>query len=210
MCVNVAKTAGESIPDEYKLCDKKELYNAIHKLEKIITEEREQYEIEEELYIEEINDLKKQINSLKHSKHSKDIDKLKKEIEKQQIEINKLKEELSSSKVVEPKKELKEKRRPVIKLIKNKKDEKKRSPPPKQKFSANLCIDCSKSILKESTRCNSCSNKYRFLQNKEGRPSYEQIMKDKAELKSFTALGKKYGKSNNAVRKWIKMYEKYL
>jgi hypothetical protein len=179
MCINVAENAGVSIPDEYKDSERKELYNAITKLEETVAEEREQYEIEQELYIKEIAELKKQISSLKEPEP-------------------------------EPKK-----RRPVIRLTKSKKVDKPSPPPiPKEttttKLPDNLCIDCSEPILKESTRCNPCSNKFRFLQNKEGRPTYEQIMMDKAELKSFTALGKKYGKSDNAVRKWIKLYEKYM
>ena len=38
------------------------------------------------------------------------------------------------------------------------------------------------------------------------RPSYEQLMADVAAM-SFVAIGRKYGVSNNAVRKWIRWYE---
>jgi hypothetical protein len=38
------------------------------------------------------------------------------------------------------------------------------------------------------------------------RPSYEQLMAD-VESMSFVAIGRKYGVSDNAVRKWIRWYE---
>ena len=38
------------------------------------------------------------------------------------------------------------------------------------------------------------------------RPSYEQLMADVASM-SFVAIGRKYGVSDNAVRKWIRWYE---
>lgn len=38
------------------------------------------------------------------------------------------------------------------------------------------------------------------------RPSYEQLMDDVAEM-SFVAIGRKYGVSDKAVRKWIRWYE---
>lgn len=37
------------------------------------------------------------------------------------------------------------------------------------------------------------------------RPSYEQLMADVASM-SFLAIGRKYGVSDNAVRKWIRWY----
>jgi uncharacterized protein YjcR len=38
------------------------------------------------------------------------------------------------------------------------------------------------------------------------RPSYVQLMADVASM-SFLAIGRKYGVSDNAVRKWIRWYE---
>ncbi len=38
------------------------------------------------------------------------------------------------------------------------------------------------------------------------RPPYEQLMADVASM-SFVAIGRKYGVSDNAVRKWIRWYE---
>jgi hypothetical protein len=38
------------------------------------------------------------------------------------------------------------------------------------------------------------------------RPSYEQLLKDVSEM-SMVAVGRKYGVSDNAVRKWLRWYE---
>ncbi|HUA50409.1 MAG TPA: hypothetical protein VMA77_34575 [Solirubrobacteraceae bacterium] len=38
------------------------------------------------------------------------------------------------------------------------------------------------------------------------RPSYEQLMADVSSM-SFLAVGRKYGVSDNAIRKWIRWYE---
>ena len=40
------------------------------------------------------------------------------------------------------------------------------------------------------------------------RPPYEQLQNEIKEL-GFTGTGKKYGVSDNAIRKWIKFYEKH-
>lgn len=75
----------------------------------------------------------------------------------------------------------------------------------------NNCIDCNVGINKDSTRCHSCNNKYIVESNKKDskRPNYDQLLKDKEELKHYTKIGRKYNVSDNAVRKWFKTYEKY-
>jgi transposase-like protein len=39
------------------------------------------------------------------------------------------------------------------------------------------------------------------------RPSYEQLQQD-LEVMSYCAVGRKYGVSDNAIRKWIRWYER--
>lgn len=39
------------------------------------------------------------------------------------------------------------------------------------------------------------------------RPPYEQLMAE-IEATSYCAVGRKYGVSDNAVRKWVKFYER--
>jgi transposase-like protein len=43
-------------------------------------------------------------------------------------------------------------------------------------------------------------------QRKVPRPSYEQLIEDLGSM-SYCAVGRKYGVSDNAVRKWIRWYE---
>lgn len=47
-----------------------------------------------------------------------------------------------------------------------------------------------------------------IIQRKVKRPPYEQLQNEIKEL-GFTGTGKKYGVSDNAIRKWIKFYEKH-
>jgi hypothetical protein len=51
-------------------------------------------------------------------------------------------------------------------------------------------------------RCELCGPQTRKVE----RPSYEQLMAD-VESMTFVAIGRKYGVSDNAVRKWIRWYE---
>ena len=65
----------------------------------------------------------------------------------------------------------------------------------------NLCVDCGKKISKSSVRCNSCESKRRA-----------KVEISKEELKQlirttpFTHIGKQFGVSDNAIRKWCEKY----
>lgn len=60
---------------------------------------------------------------------------------------------------------------------------------------------------KELSKVNSHAN---ISCRKVTRPSYEQFLLEFKELgENFSAMGRKYGVSDNAIRKWIKSYEKY-
>lgn len=65
-----------------------------------------------------------------------------------------------------------------------------------------ICIDCGKVISSQSTRCDECSKK---LQRKVERPSKEELSQLLSES-NFSAIGRTYGVSDNAVRKWCKYY----
>ena len=72
------------------------------------------------------------------------------------------------------------------------------------------CLDCTKMVFKKCTRCNECNNKYKIKTQatESNRPSLEQLKNDLKELKSMVQVGVKYKVSDNAVRKWIRNYEK--
>lgn len=75
-----------------------------------------------------------------------------------------------------------------------------------------------KEISKKHTKCERCSNikplnkcKYcpkcsSFLQRKVERPNLGDLVKDVQEL-GYSATGRKYGVSDNAIRKWLKIKE---
>lgn len=75
---------------------------------------------------------------------------------------------------------------------------------------SNNCIDCNAEIFYGYERCTYCMNKKKFEDNckEKDRPSKEQLLKDIGEL-GYTGSGKKYGVSDNCIRKWIKRYDKF-
>lgn len=69
------------------------------------------------------------------------------------------------------------------------------------------CSDCDKLISSVAMKCYECHQKTKSY--KVQRPSYEQLLEDYKKEKTFRALGRKYGVSDNSVRKWINTDEKY-
>lgn len=99
-------------------------------------------------------------------------------------------------------------------VCKNNTNKKKQVPEPipKKVYESKVCTGCSKVIHHRNLQCTVCrakdvfeSGQYRKVE----RPSYEQLQKDIHEM-SVVQVGKKYGVSDNAIRKWIKKYEKYI
>lgn len=74
-----------------------------------------------------------------------------------------------------------------------------------KKQSVNRCIDCGVEISRTSCRCQKCSAKYRQQQSMEDKPSKEQLYQELTNS-NFSAVGRKYGVSDNAVRKWCAYY----
>jgi len=68
----------------------------------------------------------------------------------------------------------------------------------------NRCINCDTEISKNSNRCEKCD---KIKQRKVERPPYEQLLSEIEDM-GYSAVGRKYGVSDNAVRKWIKNYKK--
>lgn len=62
----------------------------------------------------------------------------------------------------------------------------------------HYCIDCGKEIGRDALRCISCANK---AQQTCERPS-RQVLKDMIRTMPFEAIGREYGVSGNAIKKW--------
>ena len=71
------------------------------------------------------------------------------------------------------------------------------------------CLDCGKEIQRRSTRCLSCAAKYNknrvYKVKIEDRPKKEELL-NMILNKSFVEIGKDFGVSDNAIRKWCKNY----
>lgn len=64
------------------------------------------------------------------------------------------------------------------------------------------CRICGKPITKNGDVCVDCSHKAQRIVE---RPSAEQLLQELKES-NFTAVGRKYGVSDNAIRKWCRAY----
>lgn len=75
-----------------------------------------------------------------------------------------------------------------------------------KKSKANkICPVCGKEFKAGGTQ-KYCSQECYKEDTKGARPGLPQLLKDFTELKSFVQVGNKYGVSDNAVRKWCKLY----
>ena len=74
--------------------------------------------------------------------------------------------------------------------------------------SCKSCIDCGCDIYPSSIRYGKCENKKRLIDSlaSNSRPTLSQLEADLAELKSYVQVGKKYGVSDNCIRKWMNKY----
>jgi len=69
--------------------------------------------------------------------------------------------------------------------------------------SKNRCVDCNKPIFKTANRCGKCNG---ILSRKVERPNKETLI-ELIKNNTWRSIGKTYGVSDNAVRKWAKFYE---
>lgn len=82
----------------------------------------------------------------------------------------------------------------------------------KPKIEKKKCTKCDNELWKGNISgfCNKCINTIKNIKNRKvkERPSMKQIENDLINLKSYVAVGKKYGVTDNTIRKWLKYYRK--
>jgi 5-methylcytosine-specific restriction endonuclease McrA len=67
------------------------------------------------------------------------------------------------------------------------------------------CMNC-KNEVTNKVFCDTCSDAFAMKKRKVDRPSLDVLLKDIDEL-GFSATGRKYGVSDNSIRKWVRYYE---
>ena len=71
----------------------------------------------------------------------------------------------------------------------------------------NYCVDCGAVVTTSSNRCISCSAKHRHQVNGSGAFQIErEELKNLIRTTSFVSIGKRFGVSDNSVRKWCKTH----
>lgn len=68
------------------------------------------------------------------------------------------------------------------------------------------CPDCGKEITSRAKYCFNCSIKYRNSTHVSNKPSKEELLSKFEELQTIIAVGKFYGVSDSAVKKWFISY----
>lgn len=76
--------------------------------------------------------------------------------------------------------------------------------PIKPERKKNFCLECQAKIALDAKRCSPCQTR---RTRKVERPSLEVLMNE-LKTTSYVSVGKKYGVSDSAIRKWIKSYAK--
>jgi Zn finger protein HypA/HybF involved in hydrogenase expression len=71
----------------------------------------------------------------------------------------------------------------------------------------NYC-SCGAQIKNNSTKCQKCHHEN--LRKVKSRPTYSELINNITFSGGYTATGKKYGVSDNTIRKWLKFYEKQI
>lgn len=73
---------------------------------------------------------------------------------------------------------------------------------PKEPIEQKYCLDCGKQISKNAKRCNQCASKIRTSKSKPPKEELKKLIREK----SFVELGKIFGVSDNAIKKWCISY----
>jgi prophage antirepressor-like protein len=176
-------------------------YNKIYNIEL----ERRKIEQEKTKQIQEKNKEKE----LEIRKDELEIRKQELEVRKQELEILKLKQQPIQQQPIQQQPIQPQPIQPQIQIninnIPNNNNDNN------NRHKTKKCQDCNKKIFHQSVRCNNCTAKFRIITSvrESNRPSLEQLELDLRDS-SFVQVGKKYGVSDNCIRKWIKNYRKIV
>lgn len=77
----------------------------------------------------------------------------------------------------------------------------------KKVIEPKYCAYCGVELLGTARRNKYCSQECAHKANGSKRPSVNELLKKFKELKSYVQVGKFYGVTDNAVRKWVRLYQ---
>lgn len=69
-----------------------------------------------------------------------------------------------------------------------------------------ICCDCGKKLSQSSLRCLDCENERRRQIAKNSKPISREELKQLIRITPFTKIGEMFGVTDNAIRKWCKLY----
>lgn len=76
-----------------------------------------------------------------------------------------------------------------------------------RQIAKSTCCDCGKPISKGALRCRNCDTAYRKQTNSSKMTATREELKDLIRHKSFLEIGRMYGITDNAIRKWCVKYD---
>jgi hypothetical protein len=82
------------------------------------------------------------------------------------------------------------------------KPKKERKPKTRQHKKQKICVDCGKPVHTDAKRCSECEHKQQRKTDWPQRDELKQLIRKE----TFTSIGRQFGVSDNAVRKWCKNY----
>lgn len=82
------------------------------------------------------------------------------------------------------------------------KPKKERKPKIRQPKKQNICVDCGKPVRADVKRCSECEHKRQRKTDWPQRDELKQLIRQE----TFASIGRQFGVSDNAVRKWCKKY----
>ena len=119
--------------------------------------------------------------------------------------IHLTRKEETAKNIIERQERIEKNKKTKINYVKKNNDKDCNNKDEDMKREKKYCIDCGKPISQDATRCKRCAQIHKAFQKRPNRPDRETL-KNLIRNDSFLSIGKQYGVTDNAIRKWCKVY----